>query len=137
MTGMAISEVARRTGVPPSTLRYYEDEGVLPRAKRRNGRRVYDEDMLRLVEVAVFAQSVGFSLDEVRRLFKGLEGRAGLKAQWQPLARAKLAQLDEVMAKAQQMKAAIEAGLECGCIRIEDCLLRAEKRKPSNAAGGK
>lgn len=124
---ITIGEVTRRTGVPSSTLRYYEDEGVLPRTRRQNGRRVYDEGMLRLVEVAVFAQSVGFSLDEVRRLFKGLEGRGGLKAQWQPLARAKLAQLDEVIAKSQQMKAAIQAGLECGCIRIEDCLLRSER----------
>lgn len=132
--GMAIGEVTKRTGVPSSTLRYYEEEGILPPAKRQNGRRVYDEDMLRLVEVAVFAQSVGFSLEEIRQLFKGLEGRSGLKAQWQPLARAKLAQLDAVIGKARQMKAAIEAGLKCGCIRIEDCLLRAGKGSANKRA---
>jgi len=123
---MPIGEVARRTGVAASALRYYEEQGVLPRPARLNGRRMYDEHLLSLVEVAVFAQSVGFSLEEVRRLFRGLEGRKGLKAQWQPLARAKLAQLDEVIAKAQRMKAAIQAGLECGCIRIEDCLQRSD-----------
>jgi MerR family transcriptional regulator, redox-sensitive transcriptional activator SoxR len=123
MEDMAISEAARRTGVPATTLRYYEDEGVLPPAARRNGRRVYDEQMVRLIQVAAFAQSVGFTLDEMKRLFKGLEGRTDLRAQWKPLARAKLAQLDEVIARAQRMKAAIAAGLECGCIRIEDCVV--------------
>ena len=123
MDPIAIGEVARRTGVPATTLRYYEDEGVLPRAARRNGRRVYDEQMLRLVQVAAFAQSVGFTLEEVKRLFKGLEGRTDLRAQWQPLARAKLQQLDEVIERAQRMKAAIAAGLKCGCIRLEDCML--------------
>lgn len=136
MPELAIGEVARRTGVPATTLRFYEDAGVLPRARRQNGRRVYDEELLRLVEVAVFAQSVGFSLDEIRRLFRGLEGRAGLKAQWQPLARAKVEQLNQAIAKAQRMKSAIEAGLKCGCIRIEDCLAPIEEGVASLRARG-
>lgn len=126
MEDLAIGEVARRTGVPATTLRYYEEEGVLPRASRRNGRRMYDDQMVKLVQVAAFAQSVGFTLEEVKRLFKGLEGHTDLRSQWKPLARAKLEQLDEVIARAHRMKAAIAAGLECGCIRIEDCVMAAK-----------
>ena len=122
MDEMAIGEVARQTGVPATTLRYYEDEGVLPRAPRRNGRRVYNHQLVQLIEVAAFAQSVGFTLEEMRRLFKGLEGRSDLRSQWKPLARAKLQQLDDVISRAERMKKAIAAGLECGCIRIEDCV---------------
>ena len=122
MANLSIGEVARRTGVRTSALRYYEDAGILPQASRVNGRRQYDEDLVNLIEVARFAQSVGFSLAEIKQLFSGANGRKNLPAQWRPLARAKLEELDRVIAAARQMKSAIESGLRCGCIRIEDCL---------------
>jgi MerR family redox-sensitive transcriptional activator SoxR len=125
---LTIGEVSRRTGVPASALRYYEDAGVLPPARRVNGQRRYSEELFDLVQVARFAQSVGFSLAEIRALLSGFEGKSKLGSQWRPLARAKLAELDAVIAKASQMKAAIEYGLGCGCIRIEDCLPRRRKR---------
>jgi MerR family redox-sensitive transcriptional activator SoxR len=122
MREMTIGEVARKAGVRASALRFYEDAGVLPRAHRVNGRRRYSEELLDLIQVARFARSVGFSVAEIRALFKGFQGRSKLGAQWRPLAKAKLRELDGVIAKARRMKAAIELGLECGCIRVEDCL---------------
>ena len=122
MGDLTIGEVARRAGVRTSALRYYEEAGIIPPPRRLNGRRQYSEDLVSLIEVARFAQSVGFSLNEIKRLFTGLNGRKTLTAQWRPLARAKLAELDRVIASASQMKAAIESGLRCGCIRIEECL---------------
>ncbi len=122
MAGLTIGEVARRAGVRPSALRYYEGAGILPAAERVNGRRQYSEDLVKMIEVARFAQSVGFSLGEIKRLFAGFEGKRDLGAQWRPLARAKLKELDEVIEKARRMKGAIESGLSCGCIRLQDCL---------------
>ena len=67
-----------------------------------------------------------------KRTLKGLAVRAwvglsiepllGYEFKWRPLARTKLQELDRVIAAARQMKSAIESGLRCGCIRIEDCL---------------
>jgi MerR family transcriptional regulator, redox-sensitive transcriptional activator SoxR len=122
MTGMTIGEVARQAGVRPSALRYYEEAQIIPRAPRVNGRRIYSKELLDLVHVARFAQSVGFSLAEIRALFSGSTGRCGLASKWKPLARAKVKELDDVISRSQRMKAAIELGLGCGCIRIEDCL---------------
>ena len=122
MPGITIGEAARKAGVRPSALRYYEDAGILPRPRRSNGRRVYSEELVDLILVARFAQSVGFTLREVRALFSGLTGRVELGSKWKPLARAKLEELDAIISKAKRMKAAIELGLGCGCIRIEDCL---------------
>lgn len=127
MTDLTIGEVARRAGVRTSALRYYEEAGILPPAPRINGRRHYNEDLVSLIEVAKFAQSVGFTLAEIRQLFSGMEGRKDLRIHWRPLARAKLEELDRVIARALQMKRAIETGLECGCIRVEDCLPRSGK----------
>ena len=121
MKDLGIGEVARRAGVRASALRYYEAQGVLPPALRVNGRRVYGEEMVRRVEVVLYARSVGFSLHEVKRLF-GLPARGGLQTRWRPLARAKVAELDAAIARARRVKRALESGLACGCIRIEDCL---------------
>ena len=128
MAGLTIGEVARRAGVRTSALRYYEEAGVLPAAERVNGRRHYSEDLVQLIEVARFAQSVGFTLAEVKRLFAGFEGRRDLRAQWRPLALAKLKELDAVIAKARRRKGAIESGLSCGCIRVKDCLPKRQAR---------
>jgi MerR family transcriptional regulator, redox-sensitive transcriptional activator SoxR len=122
MADLTIGEVARRAGVRTSALRYYEEAGILPRPARVNGQRRYSEDLVNLVEVARFARSVGFTLAEIKQLFSGMHGRKDLRTQWRPLARAKLEELDRVIARARRMKSAIESGLECGCIRIEDCL---------------
>lgn len=115
-----IGQVARRLGVATSALRFYESAGILPPAPRRNGRRVYGDDLIEAIEMALFAQSVGFSLAEIRRLFPA-RGAKGVNARWEPLARAKLAELDSVIERAKRMKAAIASGLECGCIRWTDC----------------
>lgn len=122
MADLSIGDVARRAGMRTSALRYYEDAGILPRAPRINGQRRYSEELVSLIEVARFARSVGFSLAEIKRLFSGMQGRKDLRAQWRPLARAKLEELDRVIARARRMKKAIESGLRCGCIRVEDCL---------------
>ena len=122
MTELTIGEVARRAGIRTSALRYYEDVGILPRAPRLNGQRRYSDELVRLIEVARFAQSVGFSLAEIKRLFGGTRSRKDLRTQWRPLAQAKLEELDRVIERARRMKKAIESGLRCGCIRVEDCL---------------
>lgn len=56
MDGLPIGEVARRTGVRTSAIRYYEAEGILPVPERVNGRRRYDSDVLRHLEVIRFAR---------------------------------------------------------------------------------
>jgi MerR family redox-sensitive transcriptional activator SoxR len=120
---LSIGEVARRTGVPASALRYYEQEGLLPPTPRTGGRRRYGERDVQMVEVLRFAQLAGFTLLEIKKLFHGFEAKAPLGARWRSLAQVKLRELDELQARVLQMRRAIEQGLACGCMRIEDCLL--------------
>lgn len=63
---MRIGELAAQSGVPASTIRFYEKRGLLPEAKRlTSGYRHYDEDNLKQLKLIRFAQDLGFSLDEV------------------------------------------------------------------------
>ena len=128
MKSLSIGEIARHTGLRTSALRYYEEQGVLPPVARINGRRRYDTEMVRAVEVLRFAQQAGFTLDEIKTLFRGFDSGPTLSARWRALAKTKLAELDELVANAARMRRAIEAGLQCGCVRLEDCLLSATNR---------
>jgi MerR family redox-sensitive transcriptional activator SoxR len=123
MEELSIGEVARRTGVAASALRYYEDAGLLPLPRRVSGRRRYDPEVLRRVEVLRCAQQAGFTLAEIRTLFHGFGAGTPLGERWNALAHAKLRQLDALIARAGEMKQAILAGMECGCVRLEDCVL--------------
>lgn len=123
MESLSIGETARRTGLKTSALRYYEAAGVLPAAVRVNGRRRYDANMIRAVEVLRFAQQAGFTLSEIKALFRGFDRGTTLSARWRSLAKNKLAELDALLANAARMRHAIETGLKCGCVRLEDCTL--------------
>lgn len=131
MEELAIGEVARRTGLRPTTLRYYERLGLVPAPARRNGRRRYAPSVLPLLEVLRSARQAGFTLAEI-----GCE-------RWAALGRAKLAELDGVIRRARRMKRVVERGLACGCVRIEDCALpgtrgpaRAQPAAPAAALPG-
>ena len=134
MAEMTIGEVARRSGVTPSALRYYEEAGILPAPRRVNGRRRYEPLVLRMLDVLRFAQAAGFTLEEIRTLFHGFGADTPLNERWDALAKAKVAELDALIERAARMKRAILAGLGCGCVRVEDCVV--EPRGPDGADAG-
>jgi MerR family redox-sensitive transcriptional activator SoxR len=123
METLSIGEIARRTGLKTSAVRYYEDAGILPTPQRVNGRRVYTDGAVRMVEVLRFAQRAGFTLEEIRTLFHGFGTDTPLNERWERLAEAKLRELDDLIVRAERMKEAIRKGLNCGCVKVEDCVL--------------
>jgi len=69
MRDLDIGEVAQRVGVPASTLRYYEEKGLIKSVGRRGLRRLYDPAVLERLAMVGLGQSAGFSLDEIARMF--------------------------------------------------------------------
>jgi MerR family transcriptional regulator, redox-sensitive transcriptional activator SoxR len=123
MKPLSIGEVAKRTGVRTSALRYYEEAGILPAPARVSGRRRYDADTIHRIDVLRFAQQAGFTLEEIKTLFHGFGAETPLSTRWRSLAHAKLRELDLHAKRIRRMRRALELGLKCGCIRIEDCTL--------------
>jgi DNA-binding transcriptional MerR regulator len=66
---MDITEVAKRSGVPASTLRYYEEKGLVASVGRRGLRRLFDPGVLERLALIALGRSAGFSLDEIARMF--------------------------------------------------------------------
>jgi MerR family transcriptional regulator, redox-sensitive transcriptional activator SoxR len=125
--GMSIGEVARRAGVRPSALRYYERVGLLPPPERTNGRRRYGDEVLhevldRLAVVRV-AQQAGFTISEIRTLLDGFSEDTPPSERWRVLAQDKLPEVEALVERALGMKRLLERGLRCDCLRLEDCAL--------------
>lgn len=66
---MDIGEVARRSGVPASTLRFYEEKGLIASVGRRGLRRLYDPDVLERLALIALGRAAGFALDEIALMF--------------------------------------------------------------------
>ena len=127
MEELAIGEVARQAGIRPSALRYYESIGLLPQPKRVSGRRRYDERTIQMLKVIQLAQQAGFTVAEIQTLLHGFAPDTPPAARWKPLARQKLRELDAMIERAQHMKHILETGLNCGCLRLEDCAIVLDK----------
>jgi MerR family redox-sensitive transcriptional activator SoxR len=121
MDQMSIGEVARRAGLRPSAIRYYEEVGVLPPPRRVNGRRVYDGGVLTRLALVRMAQEAGFTVAEIRLLAEGFTEDTPASERWRALAAAKLEEVDAVIARAKGMRRVLELALRCGCLRLEDC----------------
>ncbi|HEY7200700.1 MAG TPA: MerR family transcriptional regulator [Candidatus Dormibacteraeota bacterium] len=115
---LTIGELARRTGVATSALRYYEERGLLPAPARTSGQRRYPESAVVLVGIILLLRDVGFSLAEQRAF---MASRAVALDDWRRLARRKLVQLDERIAKARTARTAIEHALGCPHEDIVQC----------------
>jgi len=121
MEELTIGEAARQAGVRPSALRYYESVGLLPAPRRVNGRRRYDSRIVQRLAVLRLAQQAGFTIAEIQTLFHGFEPATPAGARWRPLAQRKIAELDALIARAEQMKRVLDELMRCGCLRLEEC----------------
>lgn len=119
---LAIGEVVERTGVPASTLRFWEDAGVLERPERLGGKRRYDDAAVRRIEVVLLAKQLGFSLAEAKVILRGLSASRPPSALWRELAARKLPEVERTLREARTLKRVLEAGLRCECLSLEDCL---------------
>lgn len=116
-----IGEAARRARLKPSALRYYESVGLLPRAQRRSGRRVYDEAVLSRLALIELAQAAGFSIAEIRTLLHGFRTGTPPSRRWRALAERKREEIRAQVARARRMERVLDRLLACACPTLDDC----------------
>jgi DNA-binding transcriptional MerR regulator len=119
---LTIGETARRTGVPASTLRYWEAAGLLAACERVGGKRRYERQALAQISLILLMKSGGFTLAEIRIVLAGLSKRTPPPEIWRELAERKLAEVDRTVAQATAVKKILEQGLRCDCLSVDDCL---------------
>jgi MerR family redox-sensitive transcriptional activator SoxR len=130
---LPIGEIARRAGVAPSTIRYYESIGLLPEPERESGQRRYDEAVVRRIELVAIAQKAGFSLREISELMPALGGEEPMADPMRLLAGRKLGEVDALLERAQAMKQWLELAADCTCRSSDECSLFPAEGEPGDA----
>ncbi len=121
---LTIGEVAARSGVATSALRYYEERGLITSERASSRHRRYPRPVLRRVAFIVFAQRVGLSLDEIRdELDKLPAGRVPKRRDWAKLSSGWTSRIDERIAELERLKAGLTECIGCGCLSLSRCKL--------------
>ena len=121
---MTIGEVARRSGVAASALRFYEDRGLISSERAGAGHRRYPRPVLRRIAFIVYAQRVGLTLQEIGlELAKLPADRAPTRHDWSRLSRQWSVRIDERIAELQRLKSGLTECIGCGCLSLDRCRL--------------
>lgn len=128
---MTIGQVARKTGLRASAIRFYEKAGLLPKPARSGGQRRYDHLILDRLAVLRFAKQCGFTLQEIRLLLGGFRDDAPLSLRVRNMAARKIQELDELSRRIQVMKTTLSRAGRCRCVDLQECgrRLRAAARR--------
>ena len=121
---MTIGEVARRSGVAASALRFYEQRGLIGSVRAGSGHRRYPRSVLRRIAFIVFAQRVGLTLDEIgAELAKLPPDRAPNRRDWARLSSGWSARIDAEIAQLERLKLGLTECIGCGCLSLTRCKL--------------
>ena len=121
---LTIGEVARRSGVAASALRFYEQQGLIRPERTGAGHRRFSRAVIRLVAFIVFAQKVGLSLDEIRDLLARLpRNRVPERRDWAKLSAPWIGRIDARIAELTRLRAGLTECIGCGCLSLERCEL--------------
>jgi MerR family transcriptional regulator, redox-sensitive transcriptional activator SoxR len=131
-TLLTIGEVASRSGVAASALRFYEDRGLIRSERAGSGHRRYPRPVLRRIAFIVFAQRIGLTLDEIgAELAKLPPDRAPTRRDWSRLSSGWTSRIDERIAELERLKMGLTECIGCGCLSLDRCQLA----NPGDRAG--
>lgn len=121
---LTIAELATRSGVATSALRYYEAQGLLPAARTGGNQRRYPRSALRRVAVIRAARTMGVPLADVAAAFATLPaGRTPTAADWARLSRRWRDALDARIAVLTRLRDDLDGCIGCGCLSLQRCRL--------------
>jgi MerR family transcriptional regulator, redox-sensitive transcriptional activator SoxR len=130
---LTIGDVAKRSGVAASALRFYEQRGLIESERAGSGHRRYRRPVLRRIAFIVFAQRIGLSLAEIgAELAKLPPDRAPNRRDWARLSRGWATRIDERIAELERLRLGLTECIGCGCLSLDRCQLA----NPGDRAAG-
>lgn len=130
---IAIGELAARSGVATSALRFYESIGLIRSERTPGGHRVFPRHTLRRVAFVRVAQRLGLTLEEIGRALSELPpDRAPTKAEWARMSKRWRKGLDERIESLERLRDDLTGCIGCGCLSLRTCRLS----NPDDAAFG-
>ena len=121
---LTISQVAKRSGVAASALRFYEEKGLITAERAGSGHRRFARAVLRRIAFIVYAQRVGLSLDEIGAALADLPGdRVPERSDWSRLVGEWTRRIDARIAELERLRASLTSCIGCGCLSLDSCSL--------------
>lgn len=121
---LTIGEIARRSGVAASALRFYEDKGLIRSERSGSGHRRFPRAALRRISFIVFAQRIGMSLDEIgTELARLPDHRVPEGKDWRRLSGRWTRRIDEQIELLERLRESLTGCIGCGCLSLDRCKL--------------
>ncbi|WP_288396300.1 redox-sensitive transcriptional activator SoxR [uncultured Acinetobacter sp.] len=122
---ITIGELAKRSGVSVSTIRFYEEKQLIWSIRTNGNQRRYVRAMLRRIAIIKVAQLVGISLEGVKQAFSVLPDRKmASKQDWENMSNLWKNQLEEKIQTLLQIRQQLDWCIGCGCLSLDQCPLR-------------
>ena len=122
--GLSIGDIAARTGLAVSAIRYYEEQGLISPWRNAAGRRRFQRADIRRLSFVMIAQQFGFTLPQIRiELDRLPKHRAPSKADWARISVGFRAGLDARIAQLEQLRDTLDGCIGCGCLSLDACAL--------------
>jgi MerR family transcriptional regulator, redox-sensitive transcriptional activator SoxR len=122
--GFSIGEVAARSGIATSALRFYEAQGLLASQRTSGNQRRYERAVLRRIALIKAGRAAGIPLERIRSALDTLPaGRTPTRRDWERLSRAWRTDLDEQIAVLHAVRDRLTTCIGCGCLSIDACTL--------------
>jgi MerR family transcriptional regulator, redox-sensitive transcriptional activator SoxR len=123
-TLLAIGEVAERSGLAASAVRFYERAGLVQAERTPGNQRLFRRDVLRRLAFIRIAQRVGLSLDEIVEALSELPiDKAPNAKQWEHLTRGWRERIDERIELLEALRGGLTSCIGCGCLSLRTCAL--------------
>lgn len=121
---LTIGELAKRSGVAPSALRFYEERGLIQSARTASGHRRYPRAILRRIAFIVFAQKIGLTLEDVAAELALLpRHQVPASVDWAKLSTRWMRQIDTRIAELNRLRLGLTECIGCGCLSLQKCRL--------------
>jgi MerR family redox-sensitive transcriptional activator SoxR len=136
---LSIGEIAHRSGVAASALRFYEDQGLIRSRRTAGNQRQYQRSTLRRIAFVQAAQRVGLALSEIKNALDSLpEDRTPTRADWSTLSPTWRSRLDDRLAQLDRLRDDIDTCIGCGCLSLQRCnLYNKEDRLATRGPGAR
>jgi MerR family redox-sensitive transcriptional activator SoxR len=121
---LTIGELSVRSGVAPSALRFYEQQGLIAARRTSGNQRRYDRAVLRRIALVQAGRAAGIPLTRIRAALDSLpSNRTPSRRDWERLSKAWRADIDSRIAMLQALRGRLDTCIGCGCLSIDRCSL--------------
>ena len=129
---ITIGQLARRTGLAVSAIRFYETKGLISPERNSGGQRRFPRSDIRRLSFVIMAQKFGFTIARIQELLASLPDNRTLNAKdWKRFSETFRSELDAQIATLEKMRDQLDGCIGCGCLSLEKCALY----NPTDAAG--